>query len=81
MAKETARINNQKKGAEKVTEGEYEVFDLIARNGEITQNEIATQLNVSRATVYMRIKPLKRNWLLLRLDSDTKRSWKVTGGV
>ncbi|MDR0425382.1 MAG: HTH domain-containing protein, partial [Clostridiales Family XIII bacterium] len=38
-------------------------------------------LNVSRKTVYMRIKSLKEKGLLRRLGSDTKGSWEVTDSV
>jgi ATP-dependent DNA helicase RecG len=63
--------------AEKVTEGEASVLALLAQNGEVTQNELANQLDVSRKTVYMRIKSLKDKGVIRRIGSDTRGYWEV----
>ena len=63
---------------EKVTEDELKILAAFSQNGEITQNELAMRLGVSRKTVAARIKALKEKNLICRVGSDTKGHWEVT---
>ena len=63
--------------AEKVTDGEAEVLRIIVQNRETTQNEMAESLNVSRKTIYMRLKSLKGKGVIRRVGSDTKGYWEI----
>ncbi len=62
---------------EKVTEDELKILAAFSQNGEITQNELAMRLGVSRKTVAARIKALKEKNLIRRVGSDTKGHWEV----
>jgi ATP-dependent DNA helicase RecG len=63
--------------AEQLTKGELEVLVLIVQNSEITQNEIAARLGISRKTVYVRVKLLKGKGLIRRVGSNTKGHWEL----
>jgi ATP-dependent DNA helicase RecG len=68
------------KVTEKVTEDESEILAIISQNGEITQDEIAVRLGVSRKTISLRVRALKEKKLIRRIGSDTKGCWEVTVG-
>ena len=54
-----------------------DIIDAIAKNNYITQEEIASELNKTRNSIYRNIKTLKDMGILERLGSKKKGYWKV----
>lgn len=54
-----------------------DIIDIIAKNNYITQEEIASELNKTRNSIYRNIKTLKDMGIIERFGSKKKGYWKV----
>ena len=61
----------------KLTQTQKEILNLIKENPCITQNEIASKLNIARETVNRNMKKLQQEKIIQRLGADKNGSWKI----
>lgn len=54
-----------------------DIIDIITKNNYITQEEIASELNKTRNSIYRNIKTLRDMGILERLGSKRKGYWKI----
>ena len=73
------RLKEYKKVTEKVTEKEKLVIGLIEKNKDVTIQEIAKNIKISRKSVNAYIKQLKEKGLLQRVGPDKGGHWKIIG--
>lgn len=71
------RIKEYKKVTEKVTEKEKLVVDLIAKNKDVTIQEIVEKMKTSRKSVNAYIKQLKAKGIIRRIGPDKGGYWEV----
>ena len=67
-------INNETT-AKNVSKRQFKIMELIKEN--LTQDEIADKLGVSRFTIIRDIKFLKQNGFLSRVGSNKTGFWKI----
>mgnify|MGYP004494111313 FL=1 len=63
--------------AEKVTDIEVKILELISNDPAITTSKIAAMLSVTRKTISIHMKNLKKNNVIERIGSDRKGYWKI----
>lgn len=61
----------------KLNKTETKILNVINRNSQITQQEIANELNVSVLTIKRNINKLKEKGLLIRIGADKNGYWKI----
>ncbi len=61
----------------KLTQTQKKILNLIKENSCITQNEIASKLNIARETVNRNMKKLQQEKIIQRLGADKNGSWKI----
>ena len=61
----------------KLTQTQKKILNLIKENPCITQNEIASKLNIARETVNRNMKKLQQEKIIQRLGADKNGSWKI----
>lgn len=61
----------------KLTQTQKDILNLIKENPCITQNEIASKLNIARETVNRNMKKLQQEKIIQRLGADKNGSWKI----
>ena len=62
---------------EKVTDIEVKILELISNDPAITTSKIAAMLSVTRKTISIHMKNLKKNNVIERIGSDRKGYWKI----
>ena len=70
-------IFNIKNEPLKINELQNEILNIIKTNPDITKDEIADNLNKSRATITRHITVLKNIGLLKRVGSDKTGYWEI----
>lgn len=73
---ENISVNN-KNITVKLTKTQKDILNLIKENPCITQNEIASKLNIARETVNRNMKKLQQEKIIQRLGADKNGSWKI----
>lgn len=73
---ENISVNN-KNITVKLTQTQKNILNLIKENPCITQNEIASKLNIARETVNRNMKKLQQEKIIQRLGADKNGSWKI----
>lgn len=73
---ENISVNN-KNITVKLTQTQKDILNLIKENPHITQNEIASKLNIARETVNRNMKKLQQEKIIQRLGADKNGSWKI----
>lgn len=73
---ENISVNN-KNITVKLTQTQKDILNLIKENPYITQNEIASKLNIARETVNRNMKKLQQEKIIQRLGADKNGSWKI----
>lgn len=73
---ENISVNN-KNITVKLTQTQKDILNLIKENPCITQNEIASKLNIARETVNRNMKKLQQEKIIQRLGADKNGSWKI----
>lgn len=73
---ENISVNN-KNITVKLTQIQKDILNLIKENPCITQNEIASKLNIARETVNRNMKKLQQEKIIQRLGADKNGSWKI----
>lgn len=73
---ENISVNN-KNITVKLTQTQKDILNLIKENSCITQNEIASKLNIARETVNRNMKKLQQEKIIHRLGADKNGSWKI----
>lgn len=73
---ENISVNN-KNITVKLTQTQKDILNLIKENSHITQNEIASKLNIARETVNRNMKKLQQEKIIQRLGADKNGSWKI----
>lgn len=73
---ENISVNN-KNITVKLTQTQKDILNLIKENPCITQNEIASKLNIARETVNRNMKKLQQEKIVQRLGADKNGSWKI----
>ena len=73
---ENSSVNN-KNITVKLTQTQKDILNLIKENPCITQNEIASKLNIARETVNRNMKKLQQEKIIQRLGADKNGSWKI----
>lgn len=73
---ENISVNN-KNITVKLTQTQKDILNLIKENPCITQNEIASKLNIARETVNRNMKKLQQKKIIQRLGADKNGSWKI----
>ena len=68
---------NNKNITVKLTQTQKDILNLIKENPCITQNEIASKLNIARETVNRNMKKLQQEKTIQRLGADKNGSWKI----
>lgn len=68
---------NNKNITVKLTQTQKDILNLIKENPHITQNEIASKLNIARETVNRNMKKLQQEKIIQRLGADKNGSWKI----
>lgn len=68
---------NNKNITVKLTQTQKDILNLIKENPCITQNEIASKLNIARETVNRNMKKLQQEKNIQRLGADKNGSWKI----
>lgn len=68
---------NAKKVTVKLTQKQKGILNLIKENSCITQNEIASKLNITRETVNRNMKKLQEEKIIQRIGADKNGSWKI----
>ena len=61
----------------KLTQTQKDILNLIKENPCITQNELASKLNIARETVNRNMKKLQQEKIIQRLGADKNGSWKI----
>lgn len=61
----------------KLTQTQEKILNLIKETPHITQNEIASKLNIARETVNRNMKKLQQEKIIQRLGADKNGSWKI----
>ena len=61
----------------KLTQTQKKILNMIKENSCITQNEIASKLNIARETVNRNMKKLQQEKIIQRLGADKNGSWKI----
>lgn len=61
----------------KLTQKQKDILNLIKKTPHITQNEIASKLNITRETVNRNMKKLQQEKIIQRLGADKNGSWKI----
>ena len=61
----------------KLTQTQKDILNLIKENPHITQNEIASKLNIARETVNRNMKKLQEKNIIQRIGADKNGSWKI----
>ena len=61
----------------KLTETEKKILQIITNNPNVTQKEIAEELNVTTVTVKRNIKKLKEKGIIDRVGANKNGYWKV----
>ena len=61
----------------KLTETEKKILQIITNNPNVTQKEIAEELNVTTMTVKRNIKKLKEKGIIDRVGANKNGYWKV----
>lgn len=79
------RINKYKKVAEKVAERVAEkeelIISLIKENKDITVNKIVENIKISRKTVDIYIRRLKKKGIIKRVGSNRNGYWEVIENI
>ena len=73
---ENISVNN-KNITVKLTQTQKDILNLIKENPCITQNEIASKLNIARETVNRNMKKIQQEKIIQRLGADKNGSWKI----
>lgn len=73
---ENISVNN-KNITVKLTQTQKDILNLIKENPCITQNEIASKLNIVRETVNRNMKKLQQEKIIQRLGADKNGNWKI----
>lgn len=73
---ENISVNN-KNITVKLTQTQKDILNLIKENPCITQNEIASKLNIARETVNRNMKKLQQEKIIQRFGADKNGSWKI----
>lgn len=73
---ENISVNN-KNITVKLRQTQKDIVNLIKENPCITQNEIASKLNIARETVNRNMKKLQQEKIIQRLGADKNGSWKI----
>ena len=73
---ENISVNN-KNITVKLTQTQKDILNLIKEKPCITQNEIASKLNIARETVNRNMKKLQQEKIIQRLGADKNGSWKI----
>ncbi len=60
-----------------ITNRQREILDILTSSKDITQEEIADQLQVSRYTVMRDLKSLKEKGLVFKDKTKEKGSWQI----
>lgn len=68
---------NDKNITVKLTQTQKDILNLIKENPCITQNEIASKLNIARETVNRNMKKLQQEKIIQHLGADKNGSWKI----
>ena len=68
---------NNKNITVKLTQTQKDILNLIKENPCITQNEIASKLNIARETVNRNMKKLQQEKTIQRFGADKNGSWKI----
>ena len=61
----------------KLTQTQKDILNLIKENPCITQNELASKLNIARETVNRNMKKLQQEKIIQRLGADKNGSWEI----
>ena len=56
-----------------------QIIEIVKKNPNILQTELAERFGVRRETIYRDMKKLVEMGMLIRSDSDKKCNWKVVG--
>lgn len=67
--------------AEKVTDNQMKILQLIRKKERITTNELAIQLNISQRKIEENLKKLKDAGKLVRVGSSKSGYWKVNRDI
>ena len=76
VKRENISVNN-KNITVKLTQTQKDILNLIKENPCITQNEIASKLNIARETVNRNMKKLQQEKIIQRLGADKNGIWKI----
>ena len=60
-----------------VNETQRKILEVIEKDSNITQSDIAIKLGISKRTIERNISILKENKMLERSGSDKKGTWKI----
>lgn len=61
----------------KLTQTQEKIINLIKENSHITQNEIASKLNIARETVNRNMKKIQEKKIIQRVGADKNGNWKI----
>jgi len=75
------RINKYKRVAERVAEKEELIISLIKENKDITFNKIVENIKISRKTVDIYIRRLKKKGIIKRVGSNRNGYWEVIENI
>ena len=65
------------KVASQLSERQKQIVEIVKKNPNILQTELAEKFGVRRETIYRDMKKLVEMGVLSRSDSDKKCNWKV----
>lgn len=78
LARKGEPLKVTEKVAEKVTENQARILELVSQNPTITQTELAQIIGISRTHIAKNIATLKAKGLMQRVGSDKGGHWKTT---
>ncbi|MCL2101241.1 MAG: winged helix-turn-helix domain-containing protein, partial [Fibromonadales bacterium] len=62
----------------KLSKTQKKIIALVAKNGNISQLEIAEKMKINTSTIYRNIQKLKQLGILVRKGSDKTGVWMLT---
>ena len=71
-------IQTEKKVTVKVTLNQKKILEVIKNNPQITQEELANVIGLTRKSINSNMKKLQENGLLKRIGADKNGYWQVT---
>ncbi len=71
-------IQTEKKVTVKVTLNQKKILEVIKNNPQITQEELANVIGLTRKSINSNMKKLQENGLLKRIGADKNGYWQLT---